>query len=88
MAGQLRAGDALARIGGEEFGLLLRDCEADTATEVVDRLRSHVTDGRTCSAGLAVKGLGEPPQAALERADAALYQAKTQGRDQSKMARG
>jgi diguanylate cyclase (GGDEF)-like protein len=83
---QLRTGDVLARIGGEEFGLLLLDCDAETAIEVVDRLRHHVTHSRTCSAGLAVKELGETPLAALERADAALYQAKTQGRDRSKLA--
>ena len=47
--GQLRPGDVLARVGGEEFGLLLLDCGEQTATEVVDRLRDHVTHGRTCS---------------------------------------
>ena len=36
---QLRPGDVLARVGGEEFGLLLLDCDAHTASEVVDRLR-------------------------------------------------
>ena len=83
---QLRPGDVLARIGGEEFGLLLINCEAGTATEVVDRLRRNVTHDWTCSAGIAVKASGETPEGALERADRALYIAKAQGRDQSSLA--
>jgi hypothetical protein len=51
---QLRAGDVLARIGGEEFGLLLPNCDIQTATEVIDRLRRSVTQQRTCSARLTV----------------------------------
>ena len=35
---QLRSGDVLARIGGEEFALML-DCDADDALEIVERLR-------------------------------------------------
>jgi diguanylate cyclase (GGDEF)-like protein len=79
---QLRAGDVLARIGGEEFGLLLGDRDTHTALEIVDRLRRHVTHGQTCSAGVAVQRHGEPPLATVERADAALYRAKGRGRDQ------
>ena len=83
---QLRPGDVLARVGGEEFGLLLLDCDAPTASEVVDRLREQVTHNRTCSAGIAIKEFDETPGAAVERADAALYQAKAQGRNQSRLA--
>jgi diguanylate cyclase (GGDEF)-like protein len=83
---QLRPGDVLARVGGEEFGLLLLDCDAQTACEVVDRLREHVTHDRTCSAGIAITAFDEAPDAAVERADAALYQAKAQGRNQSRLA--
>jgi diguanylate cyclase (GGDEF)-like protein len=83
---QLRPGDVLARVGGEEFGLLLLDCDEPTACEVVDRLREHVTHGRTCSAGIAIQTFDEAPDAAVERADAALYRAKAQGRNQSRLA--
>jgi diguanylate cyclase (GGDEF)-like protein len=83
---QLRAGDILARIGGEEFALLLLECDGPTATEVVDRLRNTVTHDCTCSAGIAVKRPRESPDAVIERADAALYQAKTHGRDRSSLA--
>jgi diguanylate cyclase (GGDEF)-like protein len=83
---QLRPGDVLARVGGEEFGLVLLDCDANTAAEVVDRLRDSVTDGRTCSAGIAIKAVDEAPDDAVQRADTALYQAKAEGRNQSHLA--
>jgi diguanylate cyclase len=84
--GQLRPGDVLARVGGEEFGLLLLDCDAHAASEVVDRLRDHVTHDRSCSAGIAIKSVDEAPDDAVQRADTALYQAKAQGRNQSRLA--
>jgi diguanylate cyclase (GGDEF)-like protein len=78
---QLRADDVLARIGGEEFGLMLPKCDLGTATEVLDRLRRCVTHQRTCSAGLTALLPGESAARAIERADQALYQAKARGRD-------
>jgi diguanylate cyclase (GGDEF)-like protein len=78
---QLRTGDFLARIGGEEFGLLLPDCDIGTAVEVIDRLRRCVTHRRTCSAGLTAHRPGETAETAIARADHALYQAKAKGRD-------
>ena len=78
---QLRAGDTLARLGGEEFGLLLLDCDTEEATDVIDRLRTRVTSGQTCSAGLAVHAAGESGTDVMRRADIALYEAKDAGRD-------
>jgi diguanylate cyclase (GGDEF)-like protein len=78
---QLRTGDFLARIGGEEFGLLLPDCDINTAAEVTDRLRRNVTQHRTCSAGLTAHQPGETAESAIARADKALYQAKSEGRN-------
>lgn len=78
---QLRAGDLLARVGGEEFALMLVDCEIDTATDVVERLRGSMPSGRTCSAGLAVRVDGESADMIIARADRALYQAKADGRN-------
>jgi diguanylate cyclase (GGDEF)-like protein len=80
---QLRAGDLLVRLGGEEFGLLLRNCDAATATEVTDRLRRHVSYGQTCSAGIAIAQPGEGAEAVVARADQALYDAKSSGRDRA-----
>jgi diguanylate cyclase (GGDEF)-like protein len=76
-----RTGDVLARIGGEEFGLLLPNCDLETATEIVDRLRRSVTQQRTCSAGLTAQDPGERAESAVARADQALYQAKAHGRN-------
>lgn len=78
---QLRVGDLLARLGGEEFGLLLIDCDTSRAVEVIERLRRLVSGDRTCSAGFAERRRGESGEAVLARADAALYEAKSSGRD-------
>ena len=85
---EVRASDCLARIGGEEFAVLLRDVDYHGAVRIVERIRAavHALDvgvGRlTISAGLVA---GEPslhPTVALSRADHALYEAKRSGRDQ------
>ena len=77
---QLR-GDFLARIGGEEFGLLMLDCDVAHADAVIDRLRAHLAQGQTCSVGVAAGATGEPIAAVMGRADTALYEAKNGGRD-------
>jgi diguanylate cyclase (GGDEF)-like protein len=77
----LRPGDLLARLGGEEFGLLLVGRDAAAAYEITERLRESVTDGQTCSAGVAVRRPGELFEAVVGRADHALYDAKAGGRD-------
>ena len=85
---QVRSGDLLARLGGEEFGLLLRNCDARTAMEVTDRLRRRVSGGRTCSAGIAVGRPGEDAETQVARADCALYEAKARGRDRVHLTAG
>jgi diguanylate cyclase (GGDEF)-like protein len=82
---QLRAGDLLARLGGEEFGLLLLGCDAVHASEVIERLRGAVYGDRTCSAGFAVRQPGESSEAVMMRADEALYEAKSAGRDRTRL---
>ncbi|HVR05706.1 MAG TPA: sensor domain-containing diguanylate cyclase, partial [Solirubrobacteraceae bacterium] len=78
---QLRSGDLLARLGGEEFGLLLLDCDTSRAVEVIERLRRLVSRNRTCSAGFAEHRPGESVETVFARADTALYEAKSSGRD-------
>jgi diguanylate cyclase (GGDEF)-like protein len=83
---ELRAGDFLARIGGEEFALLLPKCSSEDALMVVDRLRGRVPYGQTCSAGIVTHRLGESSETLMARVDAALYAAKTAGRDRALVA--
>jgi diguanylate cyclase (GGDEF)-like protein/PAS domain S-box-containing protein len=77
----LRPTDVLARYGGEEFVVLLPNCGPDRAVDVVERLREAMPERQTCSAGLACWNGSEASDALLSRADAALYQAKREGRD-------
>jgi diguanylate cyclase (GGDEF)-like protein len=88
---QLRAADALARWGGEEFLLLMPGTSVDDARTVLDRLRAAVAEGGfeqiapglqvTFSAGLVAMQEGESQDAAIDRADRALYRAKQGGRN-------
>ncbi len=88
---ELRAGDLLARWGGEEFLLMLPATEVEEAMLVLrrmaERVRAIEVPGLdmqrdvTFSAGL-VKRIGSEPFAeTITRADKAMYQAKSSGRD-------
>jgi diguanylate cyclase (GGDEF)-like protein/PAS domain S-box-containing protein len=79
--GALRGEDTILRFGGEEFLVVLPDCAAPEASEIVERLRAATPEGQTCSAGLAVWKPGETVDDLVGRADAALYEAKESGRD-------
>jgi two-component system cell cycle response regulator len=85
MATHLRAEDALGRLGGEEFLVLLPDTGADAAVHFAERMRAEVARALTpvpvtVSIGLATWD-GEAPEELLHRADEALYAAKSAGRD-------
>jgi len=77
---RLRATDVLARWGGEEFCLLLPDCSADCATEILEDLRALTPEGQSFSAGVIAWNQALSDLELVERADAALYEAKRRGR--------
>lgn len=87
----VRADDLVARIGGDEFVIVLTAiasladaaCVADKIhTEVGVPVHTEQADiAVTLSIGLALVELGDDPKTALQRADAALYEAKQRGRD-------
>jgi diguanylate cyclase (GGDEF)-like protein len=71
---ELRAQDVIARIGGDEFVLVLRDTDLRTADQVLARLRATSRIG--WSAGLAAFGGDVSFLDALDEADARMYGAK------------
>ncbi|MFC3695646.1 GGDEF domain-containing protein [Chenggangzhangella methanolivorans] len=89
--GARRAGDTAARIGGEEFAVLLPGADIARAAEVADDIhaavaRLSVEGGVTVSIGLAVAGPGgaaATPEELYRLADAALYEAKDGGRNRT-----
>ena len=83
---ELRPGDQLARIGGEEFAVLLPNTDAEGAVAVAERLRAAMPDDLTCSGGIAQWNDQESPHSLLRRADGALYTAKRGGRNRVEQA--
>jgi diguanylate cyclase (GGDEF)-like protein len=77
----LRASDILARYGGEEFALALPGTDLETAAKMLERLRTALPEGQTCSAGVCRWDGNESAEALTARADTALYAAKDAGRD-------
>ena len=87
----VRDTDVLARWGGEEFVLMLSDTRPEDARELLERVRLAVeamaiphatgTLRMTVSAGLALHLPGDTVTFTLERADQALYTAKSLGRN-------
>lgn len=87
----LRAGDLAGRLGGDEFSLLLSGATLHQAMGVAERIvlqlqaqsPEHRLPVLTLSFGLVQVRAGEDVDAALHRADQALYEAKRQGRSRA-----
>jgi diguanylate cyclase (GGDEF)-like protein/PAS domain S-box-containing protein len=90
----LRTTDVPARLGGEEFVVLLTDTGLDGAVAVTERLRERVGRAEvpagkervarfTVSGGVAELAPGERFESLLTRADEALYRAKEEGRNRT-----
>jgi diguanylate cyclase (GGDEF)-like protein len=82
----LRPTDLLARVGGEEFAVLMADSSAQNAGTSLERLRRATPENQTFSAGLAQLAANEPATNLIDRADKALYRAKQAGRNCSVIA--
>ena len=91
---QMRGVDVFARIGGEEFLVLMPGAGIREAVDAIDRLRQHIgrdeaSPGLGCaytmSAGVA-EYCGNAADDLFERADRALYRAKHRGRDRTEQA--
>ncbi len=90
LAAEGRRMDSIARIGGEEFAMLMPDTGADKALIAAERFRARVSaafEGRpvelTISIGIASYPRdGRSWEELLDAADTALYAAKDGGRDQ------
>ena len=79
----LRPDDVLARVGGDEFAVLIPACAPAQATELIRRLRARMPNPYSCSIGLATWDGTEPSDQLMQRADNALYDAKRHGREDS-----
>ena len=86
LVGATRRHDLVARLGGEEFAVLLIGSEADDASRVVDRVQPRIPDGQTMSAGVAQWNGEESGADLIARADLALYRAKAAGRNRLALA--
>lgn len=77
----LRRGDVLARIGGDEFALILVDAGQEEATTIVGRLRMQFEEltadfATSFSAGITIADGESTADDLLSRADAAMYEEK------------
>jgi diguanylate cyclase (GGDEF)-like protein len=87
----VRKGDLACRYGGEEFVVLLQNCDTEGIRIFAERIRATVEAAQftvgdtqlavTVSVGCATSASVDTPESIFERADQALYQAKHNGRN-------
>ena len=90
---RVRASDALFRIGGDEFALILVDAKAHAALNVANEIRDLIKEGKpselpdfSVSFGVSEVDDSSSPEDWLDLADEALYTAKECGGDTARMA--
>jgi diguanylate cyclase (GGDEF)-like protein len=91
LCAEVRAGDIVGRLAGDEFVVVCEDAVADTATDLAQRLLDAVSapfeldlgDAHIgASIGVAHAEPADDPETLLQRADAAMYHAKHLGKGQ------
>jgi diguanylate cyclase (GGDEF)-like protein len=82
----LRDSDFIARYDGVQFAVLLRRCDVENATIIVERLRMGVPDDQTASAGLARWNGRDTADELMRRVEESLAAAKLSGRDRVRIA--
>lgn len=94
LSDNVKGRDTPARYGGEEFAIILADADLNAGLTVAEQIRGRLCTQRvirrgtgetigqiTISAGVAQHRPGESSASLIERADAALYEAKRSGRN-------
>ena len=92
MVATCRPGDFVTRLGGDEFCVFLKDCDLERAEQVAHRFLQAVVGAnvevagrrviRTASIGVCELWPDQSMEDALKVADAALYEAKSKGKNQ------
>lgn len=91
--------DHVARVGGEEFAVLLYDCDAAAARQIAEQVLAALAALQIehpqsrggwvgASIGVALLAPGQPAEQLYHEADAALYRAKAGGKNRIEMASG
>ena len=81
-AASLRETDFIARVGGDEFMVVLPDCAEEKAEQMARRIRDATPSKPSFSVGIATWNADEEGYELIHRADRAMYAAKAAGGDQ------
>lgn len=88
MLSSVRSSDCVGRWGGEEFMIVLRDCDIEKTVQIAEKIRTGIHfirlpdgSGMTASLGVSTAAPGDTLDGLYTRLDALLYEAKNRGRN-------